>query len=163
MPQEIDDWAVKTLLSLMYNPDFDEIYNGLERAYDDISRKARLKSITIVNGVEKKQCVMVCIKESLLSLMSGGVFTTNKILENDFIVLIDEIIVKSKQKSMGLLPKMFEKYYAKKSDRKAVELVASLLSSDYAKGNDVKQIAKEYLLNKRDDLGDAVYEYLRKR
>ena len=45
MPQEIDAWAVKTLLSLMYNSAFDEIFNGLERAYYDISRKARLKSI----------------------------------------------------------------------------------------------------------------------
>jgi len=163
MPQEIDAWAVKTLLSLMYNSGFDEIFNGLERAYDDISRKARLKSITIVNGVDKKQCVMVCIKESLLSLMSGGVFTANKILENDFIDIIDKIVVKSQQRSMGLLPKMFEKYYAKSSDRKAIDIVAGLVSSDYSKGNDVKQIAKEFLLNKRDDFGDAVYEYLRRR
>lgn len=163
MPQEIDAWAVKTLLSLMYNSGFDEIFNGLERAYDDISQKARLKSITIVNGVDKKQCVMVCIKESLLSLMSGGVFTANKILENDFIDIIDKIVVKSQQRSMGLLPKMFEKYYAKSSDRKAIEIVAGLVSSDYSKGNDVKQIAKEFLLNKRDDFGDAVYEYLRRR
>lgn len=163
LPQEIDVWAVKTLLSLMYNPEFDEIFNGLERAYDDISRKARLKSITIVNGIDKKQCVMVCIKESLLSLMSGGVFTTNKMLENEFIDIIDKIVVKSQQKSMGLLPKMFEQYYAKSSDRKAIELVAALVSDDYAKGNDVKQIAKEFLLNKRDDFANAVYEYLQRR
>ena len=163
MPQEIDAWAVRTLLSLMYNSGFDEIFNGLERAYDDISRKARLKSITLVNGIDKKQCVMVCIKESLLSLMSGGVFSTNKMLENDFIDIIDKIIVKSQQRPMGLLPEMFEQYYAKGSDKKAVELVAALVSGDYAKGADVKKLATEFLLIKRDDFGNAVYEYLRRR
>lgn len=163
MPQEIDSWAVKTLLSLMYNSSFDEIFNGLERAYDDISRKARLKSITLVNGIDKKQCVMVCIKESLLSLMSGGVFTTNRMLENDFIDIIDKIIVKSQQRQMESLPKMFEQYYAKSSDKKAIELVAALVSGDYAKGVDVKKLATEFLLIERDDFGSAVYEYLRKR
>ena len=163
MPQEIDAWAVRTLLSLMYNSGFDEIFNGLERAYDDISRKARLKSITLVNGIDKKQCVMVCIKESLLSLMSGGVFSTNKMLENDFIDIIDKIIVKSQRRPMELLPEMFEQYYAKSSDKKAVELVAALVSGDYAKGADVKKLATEFLLIKRDDFGNAVYEYLRRR
>ena len=163
MPQIIDSWAVKTLLSLMYKPKFDEIFNGLERAYDDIARQARLKSITIVSGIDKKQCAMVCIKESLLSLMSGGVFTTNVILENDFIDVINCIIVKSQQKYIGTLAKLFEKYYAKSSDRKAVELVAGLVSNDFAKGSDVKLIAKEYLLNKQEDFGDAVYEYLQRR
>lgn len=163
MPQVIDAWAVKTLLSLMYKPKFDEIFNGLESAYDDIARKARLKSITIVSGIDKKYCAMVCIKESLLSLMSGGVFTTNVILENDFIDVIDRIIVKNQQKYMEALSKMFEKYYAKSSDRKAVELVASLVSSDYVKGSDVKMIAKDFLLNKRQDFSVAVYEYLQRR
>lgn len=163
MPQVIDTWAVKTLLSLMYKPEFDEIFNGLEDAYDDIARKARLKSITIVSGIDKKKCAMVCIKESLLSLMSGGVFTTNVILENDFIDVIDCIIVKSQRKYIGTLSKMFEKYYAKSSDRKSVELVAGLVSSDYANGSDVKLIAPNFLLNKREDFGVAVYEYLQRR
>lgn len=163
MPQEIDAWAVKTLLSLMYKPEFDEIFNGLESAYEDIARKVRLKSITLVSGIDKKQCTMVCIKESLLSLMSGGIFTTNIILENDFIDVIDRIIVKSQRKYMETLSKMFEKYYAKSSDRKAVELVAGLVSSDYTKGSDVKLIAKDFLLSKREDFSDAVYKYLQRR
>ena len=163
LPKDIDAWAVKTLLSLMYNPIFDEIYNGLEHAYDDIARKARLNSITIVNGIDKKQCVMVCIKESLLSLMSGGVFLTNIMIDNDFIEIIDQIIVKSQQRSMSLLHELFEKYYAKSSDRKAIEIVAGLVSSDYSKGTDVKKIANEFLLNKCYDFGNAIYEYLCRR
>jgi len=163
MPQEIDAWAVRTLLSLMYISNFDELFNGLERAYDVISRKARLNSIIVVDGIDKKQCVMVCIKEALLSLMSGGVFTTNIIIENDFIDIIDKIIVKSQQKSMKLLPGMFEKYYAKSAERKAIEIVAGLVSSDYAKGNDVKLLARDFLLYKRDDFSNAVYECLQRR
>ena len=163
MLQDIDAWAVKTLLSLMYKPEFDEIYNGLEHACDDIDQKAKLKSITIVNGIDQKQCVKVCIKESLLSLMSYGVFKTNIMLENDFIDILDQIIVKSQKTNIGALSEMFEKYYAKSSDRKAIEIVAGLVSSDYATGSDVKQIANDFLLIKRDDFGNAVYEYLRGR
>ena len=163
MPKAIDAWAVKTLFSLMYNPDFDEIFNGLESAYDDITKKARLNSITIVSGIDRKQCAMICIKESVLSLMSGGVFATNTMLENDFIDVIDGIIVKNQRKYIETLSKMFEKYYAKSSDRKAIELVAGLVSRDYAKGSDVKLIAKEFLLNKREDFSVAVYEYLQRR
>ena len=48
-------------------------------------------------------------------------------------------------------------------DKKAVELVAALVSGDYAKGADVKKLATEFLLIKRDDFGNAVYEYLRRR
>ena len=163
MSQEIDTWAVRTLFSLMYNADFDEIYNGLERAYNDISQKARSKAITLVNGIDLKQCVMVCIKESLLSLMSGGSFATNKMIENDFIDIIDKVIVKSQQRLIGLLPNMFERYYSKSSDKKAIELVAALVTSDYVKGTDVKEEATKYLLIKRADFGSAVYEYLRRR
>lgn len=163
LSKEIDTWAVKTLVSLMYVHEFEDIYNGLEQAYDSVSRKARLKSITLVDGVNKKQCVMICIKESILTLMSGGVFSTNVIIEGSFIKAIDEILVKCKKQSMNDLPALFEKYYAKTGNNKAIEVVAGLVSSYYAKGADVKVLAQEFLLGKNDDFGQAVFDYLQRR
>lgn len=163
MPHEIDAWAVRTLLSLMYKPDFASIFNALELVSDDIARKARLKSITIVNGVNQKYCIMVCIKESLLSLMMGGVFTTNKILEDSIVDIIDGVVVKGQKKSFEELSKVFERYYTKRPDKKAIEVVAGLVSDYYAKGSDVDLIANEFLLVKNDEFGKEVNDYLKRR
>lgn len=163
MPREIDAWAVRALLSLMYHPSFELIYEGLERAYDDLSRKARLNSITIVDGVDKKVCIMMSIQESLLSLLTGGVFSSNKLIENDFSDAINKIIVRSQGKTLKNLPKMFEDYYSKSSDKKAVEIVAGLVSGDFIKGIDVSILANDFLLVENDNFGKSVSDYLQGR
>lgn len=144
-------------------PSFELIYEGLERAYDDLSRKARLNSITIVDGVDKKVCIMMSIQESLLSLLTGGVFSSNKLIENDFSDAINKIIVRSQGKTLKNLPKMFEDYYSKSSDKKAVEIVAGLVSGDFIKGIDVSILANDFLLVENDNFGKSVSDYLQGR
>lgn len=163
MPEEIDAWAVRTLLSMMYNFGFENFYNGLERAYEDISRKARLKSITIVGGTKKKDCVMHSIKKALLSIMLGGVFSTNRMLEDDFANTLHKAIVENKEESFKLLPDFFTEYYAKSPEKKAVEIVAGLVSEDYIRGNDIEQIANDFQLLNQGKFGNAVLKHLQTR
>ena len=169
LPQTIDAWAVRTLLCMMYHPDFCSITEGLELAYDNITHKARLKSVSLVNGSEKKQCVMLCIKESILSLMSGGVFATNKMLDNDLVEIIENIIVKQRRESTEQLPGMFERYYGKEPRKKSIEIVAALLSSEYAKGMDVRALVKDFMFKNpndsinADDFSNEVEIYLKGR
>ena len=58
---------------------------------------------------------------------------------------------------------MFEDYYAKSSDKKAIEIVAGLVSGDYIKGADVSILANDFLLVENDCFGKSVSDYLQGR
>jgi len=161
LSEDINVWAVKTIISLMYAPEFNEIFNGLERAYDELSHKISLKSITIVGNLKKRDCIMVCIKEAIYLFLMFGVFSTNKMIESDLMEVIEYFLVKKKD-NLSQLVNLFERYYNQNPKDKAVELVAGLVSKEYSEGIDINPIANDFLLIEKEDFGNAVFKYLRR-
>ncbi len=65
LPKDVSVWAVKTLVSLMCKVDYKKIYAGLELADEDLDKKIVLKAMTMIPGVNKKDCIISSIYQCM--------------------------------------------------------------------------------------------------
>lgn len=178
MPKYISSWAIKTLISLMYNPNDKELYEGLDFAYNEIDNKIRLDSISLIKCNNKKDYIIECINEAIISLLVSGVFSNHKLPTDEFVSLIDEIIhnpiilndVVNKEdeqdeceqditKKLYLLNE-FENFYNGEPKNKSVEIVAQLYSKEYANNNNITNSINDYTLLKNNQFVEDVKNYL---
>lgn len=171
-------WACKTLISLMYNPNDKELYEGLDFAYNEIDNKIRLDSISLIKCNNKKDYIIECINEAIISLLVSGVFSNHKLPTDEFVSLIDEIIhnpiilndVVNKEdeqdeceqditKKLYLLNE-FENFYNGEPKNKSVEIVAQLYSKEYANNNNITNSINDYTLLKNNQFVEDVKNYL---
>lgn len=174
----ISAWAIKTLISLMYNPNYKELYEGLGFAYNEIDNKIRLDSISLIKCNNKKDYIIECINEAIISLLVSGVFSNHKLPTDEFVSLIDEIIhnpiilndVVNKEdeqdeceqditKKLYLLNE-FENFYNREPKNKSVEIVAQLYSKEYANNNNITNSINDYTLLKNNQFVEDVKNYL---
>lgn len=178
MPKYISAWAIKTLISLMYNPNDKELYEGLDFAYNEIDNKIRLDSISLIKCNNKKDYIIECINEAIISLLVSGVFSNHKLPTDEFVSLIDEIIhnpiilndVVNKEdeqdeceqditKKLYLLNE-FENFYNGEPKNKSVEIVAQLYSKEYANNNNITNLINDYTLLENNQFIEDVKNYL---
>ena len=178
LPKYISAWAIKTLISLMYNPNDKELYEGLDFAYNEIDNKIRLDSISLIKCNNKKDYIIECINEAIISLLVSGVFSNHKLPTDEFVSLIDEIIhnpiilndVVNKEdeqdeceqditKKLYLLNE-FENFYNGEPKNKSVEIVAQLYSKEYANNNNITNSINDYTLLKNNQFVEDVKNYL---
>lgn len=178
LPKYISAWACKTLISLMYNPNYKELYEGLDFAYNEIDNKIRLDSISLIKCNNKKDYIIECINEAIISLLVSGVFSNHKLPTDEFVSLIDEIIhnpiilndVVNKEdeqdeceqditKKLYLLNE-FENFYNGEPKNKSVEIVAQLYSKEYANNNNITNSINDYTLLKNNQFVEDVKNYL---
>ena len=171
-------WAIKTLISLMYNPNDKELYEGLDFAYNEINNKIYLYSISLIKCNNKKDYIIECINEAIISLLVSGVFSNHKLPTDKFVSLIDEIIhnpiilndVVNKEdeqdeceqditKKLYLLNE-FENFYNGEPKNKSVEIVAQLYSKEYANNNNITNSINDYTLLKNNQFVEDVKNYL---
>ena len=171
-------WACKTLISLMYNTNDKELYEGLDFAYNEIDNKIRLDSISLIKCNNKKDYIIECINEAIISLLVSGVFSNHKLPTDEFVSLIDEIIhnpiilndVVNKEdeqdeceqditKKLYLLNE-FENFYNGEPKNKSVEIVAQLYSKEYANNNNITNSINDYTLLKNNQFVEDVKNYL---
>ena len=76
----------------MYNPNDKELYEGLDFAYNEINNKIYLYSISLIKCNNKKDYIIECINEAIISLLVSGVFSNHKLPTDEFVSLTDEII-----------------------------------------------------------------------
>ncbi|WP_302271429.1 ATP-binding protein [Brachyspira aalborgi] len=175
---DIYAWAIKTLISLMYNPNDKELYEGLDFAYNEIDNKIRLDSISLIKCNNKKDYIIECINEAIISLLVSGVFSNHKLPTDEFVSLIDEIIhnpiilndVVNKEdeqdeceqditKKLYLLNE-FENFYNGEPKNKSVEIVAQLYPKEYANNNNITNSINDYTLLKNNQFVEDVKNYL---
>ena len=178
LPKYISAWAIKTLISLMYNPNYKELYEGLDFAYNEIDNKIRLDSISLIKCNNKKDYIIECINEAIISLLVSGVFSNHKLPTDEFVSLIDEIIhnpiilndVVNKEdeqdeceqditKKLYLLNE-FENFYNGEPKNKSVEIVAQLYSKEYANNNNITNLINDYTLLENNQFIEDVKNYL---
>ena len=178
LSNDIYAWAIKTLISLMYNPNDKELYEGLDFAYNEINNKIYLYSISLIKCNNKKDYIIECINEAIISLLVSGVFSNHKLPTDEFVSLIDEIIhnpiilndVVNKEdeqdeceqditKKLYLLNE-FENFYNGEPKNKSVEIVAQLYSKEYANNNNITNSINDYTLLKNNQFVEDVKNYL---
>lgn len=178
LSNDIYAWAVKTLVSIMYNPNDKELYEGLDFAYNEINNKIYLYSISLIKCNNKKDYIIECINEAIISLLVSGVFSNHKLPTDKFVSLIDEIIhnpiilndVVNKEdeqdeceqditKKLYLLNE-FENFYNREPKNKSVEIVAQLYSKEYANNNNITNSINDYTLLKNNQFVEDVKNYL---
>lgn len=171
-------WAIKTLISLMYNPNDKELYEGLDFAYNEIDNKIRLDSISLIKCNNKKDYIIECINEAIISLLVSGVFSNHKLPTYEFVSLIDEIIhnpiilndVVNKEdeqdeceqditKKLYLLNE-FENFYNGEPKNKSVEIVAQLVSKEYSNNYNIAQLINDFTLKNNNQFIEDVKNYL---
>ena len=178
LPKYISACAIKTLISLMYNPNDKELYEGLDFAYNEINNKIRLYSISLIKCNNKKDYIIECINEAIISLLVSGVFSNHKLPTDEFVSLIDEIIhnpiilndVVNKEdeqdeceqditKKLYLLNE-FENFYNGEPKNKSVEIVAQLVSKEYSNNYNIAQLINDFTLKNNNQFIEDVKNYL---
>ena len=162
MPKEIAVWAVKTLVSMMYKPDNKKIFDGLEYAYEDISNKSLLKAITMIPGVDKKECILNCISEAMISLLISGVFSNNILPSDEFVNLLQNTVSVPTENKLKKLQSEFEKFYTKNPTNKVIETIAGLVSLEYSAEYEISEFVRDFSLLKDLQLSIDVKAYLEK-
>lgn len=163
LSKEIATWSVKVLVSLMFEPKYKDIYDGLEVAYEQINRSAILKSITMIPGVDKKKCIMKSIAQKIISLMIYGVFSNKKLPSDDLFLLIESIMKTPTETKLKELQMEFEKFYRKKPSKKAVEVVAGLYVGEFANMINITNAINDFCLVKNNTFANEVLRYLKER
>ena len=161
LPEEVVTWSVKALVSLLFEPKQKDIYDGLEAAYEQIIHSAILKSITMIPGVDKKKCVMQSIAHHIVSLMISGIFSNKKLPSNDLVELIESIVQSPTETKLEELHMKFEKFYAKKPSKKAVETVAGLYVDEFVDEIDITNAIDDFCLVKNIAFRNEVLTYLK--
>lgn len=173
LSEYISVWAVKTLVSIMYNPNAEDLNSAIDNKID-------LSSISLIpsNKYKKQDYIKQCIYESIVSLLVSGVFSNHKLPTDEFVSLIDEIIhnpiilndVVNKEdeqdeceqditKKLYLLNE-FENFYNGEPKNKSVEIVAQLYSKEYANNNNITNSINDYTLLKNNQFVEDVKNYL---
>lgn len=178
LSEYISVWAVKTLVSIMYNPNDKELYEGLDFAYNEINNKIYLYSISLIKCNNKKDYIIECINEAIISLLVSGVFSNHKLPTDEFVSLIDEIIhnpiilndIVNKEdeqdeceqditKKLYLLNE-FENFYNRETENKSVEIVAQLVSKEYSNNYNIAQLINDFTLKNNNQFIEDVKNYL---
>lgn len=173
LSEYISVWAVKTLVSIMYNPNAEDLNSAIDNKID-------LSSISLIpsNKYKKQDYIKQCIYESIVSLLVSGVFSNHKLPTDEFVSLVDEIIhnpiilndVVNKEdeqdeckqditKKLYLLNE-FEIFYNGEPKNKSVEIVAQLYSKEYANNNNINNSINDYTLLKNNQFVEDVKNYL---
>jgi hypothetical protein len=165
LPEIIDIWAVKALVSLMYKPSEDIIYSGINSACEKISKRIQLANITLIPGVDKKQTIKECIKERIISLMVYGVFSRKSLPDNSLVELINKIISSSdvKEEDITKLHESLDKYYGRETEGKVIEILAGLSAPEYSQGYDMNRFIQDFELTPDAELSNAVIAFLERR
>lgn len=161
MSVEISVWSVKTLISLLYAPSKEKIYDGLEYAYNQIIHSSIIKSITMIPGVDRKKCVMKCISDEVVSLMISGAFSNKKLPDDEFVQLLDSVVQTPTTEKLEHLQKKFEIFYGKKPSKKAIETVAGLFADEFSNELNIDGAVKDFGLTKSNEFCDKVLKYLK--
>lgn len=160
LAKEMSVWAVKTLVSLMYKPNPDKIFSGLEVADDSIDHKIALKSITLVPGVDKNKCIISSITDAVVSLLMSGTFSNHQMPSDDMLKLLETSISVPTTEKLNMLSKELEKFYRKKPETRAAEIVAGLVADEFAAGYDITNLTNDFSLYEDESFVSAVKDEL---
>ncbi len=162
LSEEVTSWSVKALVSLLFEEEIKDIYEGLEAACEQVIQSAILKSITMIPGVDKKKCVKQSIIRKIISLMISGAFSNGKLPDDELVSLIDKIFQAPTEDKLKQLKAELEKFYVKKPSEIAIETVAALYIDEYLDGRDITNDVNDFCLTKNPKLGKEVLDYLKK-
>ena len=157
LSEYISVWAVKTLVSIMYNPNAEDLNSAIDNKID-------LSSISLIpsNKYKKQDYIKQCIYESIVSLLVSGVFSNHKLPENNFIKLIDDTIKIPDNQNLTKLNKELDEdfYYHGNSKNKSVEIVAQLVSKEYSNNYNIAQLINDFTLKNNNQFIEDVKNYL---
>lgn len=156
LPQDISAWAVKTLISIMCQQDYQKIYSGLEKATGDIKKKVVLKAIAMVPGVDKNKCILECIADDICALLVSGVFSNQQMPSDDLIHSIYDVVRVPKTEKLAKINDMFEKFYKKNPKSKATDVVAGLVSEEFTEGKEISNLINDFVLSDDESFVEAV-------
>lgn len=145
LPKEVSVWAVKTLVSLLNGSSKDEIYNGIELAVSALEKLISLKTMTMIPGISKKDCIVSSIIDSAISLLLAGGFSNHIMPSDELVETMENTIKVPTTERIKHLQELFEKFYQKRPETKAAELVACLASDEYAAGYKIDQLTNDFL------------------
>lgn len=160
--EDIDVWSVRLMVSLLYNPSADKLYDGLDVACEQILHGAAFKAITLIPGVNRKKCILDCLADSVVSLMIAGVFSNKKLPDDELSRLIHDVVQVPTVEKIKQLQEKMEVFYKKKPANKAIVTLARLFGKDFASGRDLTEVIMDFGVYKNAELAAKVIEYLKK-
>ena len=158
---EISAWALKTLNSLMYMTNADTVWDGIQNCYEELDSMLAYKGISLIPGVPKRDCILSCISDAVISLLVAGSYSNHELPDDDLVELIQSVIVDGPtEKRLTLLHEEMEKFYRKKPEKRAVEIVSALVSREYAAGYEIDNMINELLITDSPEFCHSVENYL---
>lgn len=102
--------------------------------------------MTMIPGVNKRDCIISSITDAVISLLISGVFSNHQMPSDEMIEAIMNTIKVPTQEKIVELNKLFEKFYKKNPRKKAIDIVAGLVSSEYSEGYNIEKLAGDFML-----------------
>lgn len=93
--------------------------------------------------------------------MISGVFSNKKLPSDDLVTLIESTVQAPTETKLKELQLKFEKFYAKKPSKKAVETVARLYVDEFVNEFDITNAVNDFCLVKNTAFGNEVLSYLK--
>lgn len=160
---EISSWAVKFLVSVMCKDDKEiaqKVYDGISRAYEAIIHKVKLSGAVLIPGVNGKECVASCLYDEAVSLLVTGVFQTEKLPDDEFVELLNKMIIAPEDEKAVKLKESLKKFYSASPAKKACEIISGLLSAEYYGGYNIEKYIDDFSLYRIESLQSEVTSYL---
>ena len=163
LPEYLDMWAVKLLVSMMYRPEHDYIWNGMNSAVIDLWHRVKVNAVALIPNVDVAACIKICLSEKIISLMTTGVYSSSSLPNDDLTKALQKIFTNCTDQTLADFERQLERFYFKKPKKRAVEIVAGLISEEYAKGQDISAMAEDFLAKNDPFFGADVISFLERR
>lgn len=163
IPKLISNTAITVLCSIMYGLSDDDIYDGLENIYEQLNTTIISKKIVLIFNKDKKDLLLQCLIEEIISLLTLGVFSIKKLPDNQLIELVTKVVKRPVNANIDSLNNYLEKCYYKSTENKVIEVIAGLYHDRINDATYTKNAIDSYLLVKNSNLFEDVIDYIIER
>lgn len=146
IPEEINSWAFRILVSLMCCPEQYKMADGMEAVYEAVQREAAKHSVAIIPGVDKRECIRKCLEESILKWMTTEIFQSKSLPENGLVEQLEKTLRMPAKEELAKLSGLLVSFYKRKPEGKAAELIAGLVAGNDVAFTDVRARARDLCL-----------------
>ena len=139
LSQSIDAFAFRTLITLLYQNEPQELYEKLQNACDSLKSEAVQNNLTLTLGTDLKECILQCIFESAVCLMLSGILKGSQLPSKQMTAKLKETISSPSEIKISEMQQYFESYYNKLPRKKAEETIMLLLGKNLCSEQEIRE------------------------
>lgn len=156
-------WAIKFLVSVMYEADENHIYNGIDAATQDVRHQVKSANAALIPGVEFEDCFRQCLLDEVIACLSSSTFKEDDLPDDDLYEAFRTIIAAPTNEKIKKLNETLTEKHKASPKEKVWACLAGHLDTEYCSGYDIKPYINDFSLSEVDGLPTDVIRYLQEK